>query len=239
MTKNTSKKDTVKQMFDNIAPVYDFMNHFLSFGIDKLWRKKLRRLVAKQNPETIIDIATGTGDLAIELSKTNAKKITGIDISRKMLDIAEKKVLKRKLAKRISLRKEDGENISFSPESFDAASVAFGIRNFENIELGLNEVFRILKPGGMFYILEFGMPRNWFVRGVYKIYFVKLLPFIGKIFSKDKKAYSYLPKSVEKFIYGDEFVDILKNAGFENVRYRKLSMGITYLYHATKPTSSR
>ncbi|MFW5793656.1 MAG: bifunctional demethylmenaquinone methyltransferase/2-methoxy-6-polyprenyl-1,4-benzoquinol methylase UbiE [Bacteroidota bacterium] len=239
MTHSKSKKENVRQMFDNIAPAYDFMNHFLSFSIDKVWRRKLRNQLKKQEPETILDIATGTGDLAIELSKTKPKSIVGIDISEKMLEYGKKKVIKKKLSHIITLEQADCEDLSFEDNSFDAASIAFGIRNFEDPAKGLSEVFRVLKPGGMIYILEFGMPDKQPVKSIYKLYFNKILPFFGRMLSSDKKAYTYLPDSVGKFIHGDNFIQFLSNAGFKNNQFRKLSYGIAYLYYATKPNSQR
>jgi demethylmenaquinone methyltransferase / 2-methoxy-6-polyprenyl-1,4-benzoquinol methylase len=229
-----SKKDSVREMFDDIAPVYDFMNHFLSMGIDKRWRKKLRKEMALQKPDSIIDIATGTGDLAFELSKLEPGSITGIDISEKMLEIAINKSQTKKLNELVVFQIADGSNMPYDNDSFDAASMAFGIRNFENPQNGLKEIFRVLKPGGMIYILEFGMPNKQPVKGFYKFYFSKILPFFGKIFSGNSKAYKYLPESVDKFLFGNDFLEIMNKVGFKETKFLKLSFGIAYLYIGLK-----
>ena len=190
--------------------------------------------MSKQNPNNILDIATGTGDLAFELAKLKPDKITGIDISGKMLEIARKKAIKKKLQDRVFFKAEDGSNMSFENNTFDAASIAFGVRNFENPEAGLRDIYRVLKPGGKIYILEFGMPEKQPIKGVYKFYFLKILPFFGKLFSGNKKAYKYLPDSVGNFLYGEKFMTLMKKSGFDSVAAQRLSAGIAYLYTGVK-----
>ena len=176
-------------MFDNIAPKYDFLNHFLSFGIDKIWRRKAIKLLVKHSPKMILDVATGTGDFAIASLKTGAQKVIGIDISEEMLSVGRKKIEAMGLSQQISLQKGDSEELVFMDGSFDAVTVAFGIRNFENLSMGLNELNRVLKPGGVVCILEFSKPRNFPIKQIYGFYSFYILPFLGRIFSKDNSAY--------------------------------------------------
>ena len=229
-----SKKDQVAVMFNNIAKKYDFLNHFLSLGIDKLWRNKVVSILKKYHPKTILDIATGTGDLAITALKLNPDKITGIDISTGMLKIGNEKIRRKKLGNIIELLEGDSENIQFPDQSFDAAIVAFGVRNFENLQKGLHEIYRVLKPGTPFIILEFSKPCKFPVKQAYNIYFTNILPLIGKLFSKDNSAYTYLPQSVNAFPEGNACLKELKTVGFKSVNEKRLSFGIASIYVAEK-----
>ncbi|MCK4664947.1 MAG: bifunctional demethylmenaquinone methyltransferase/2-methoxy-6-polyprenyl-1,4-benzoquinol methylase UbiE [Bacteroidales bacterium] len=231
---NNTKKEQVSQMFDNIAWRYDFLNHLLSFGIDKIWRKKAVKLLKEYKPKIILDIAAGTGDFAIEASKLKPDKIIGIDISREMLNKFENKIKKKKLSGTIEVQIGDAENIKFNNNYFDAIIVGFGVRNFENLTQGINEMYRVLKNGGNLIILEFSKPNNSFIRKIYNLYFLKILPFVGKLFSKDSFAYSYLPESVKSFPEYEELLQILKNTGFSNSKFIPLSFGIATLYIGQK-----
>ncbi len=229
------KKEQVAQMFDNIAPKYDFLNHFLSMHIDKIWRRKAIKILKKSEPQKILDIATGTGDFAIEINRMlKPELIIGIDISKGMLEKGIEKINKRKLDKVIQFQEGDSENIDFPNNSFDAVTVAFGVRNFENLEKGLNEMFRVLKTGGELIILEFSTPQKFPGKQFYSFYLKRVLPFIGRFFSKDNRAYSYLPESVKAFPFGGEFVSKLKDSGFRNCFFRKLSLGISTIYYGKK-----
>jgi demethylmenaquinone methyltransferase/2-methoxy-6-polyprenyl-1,4-benzoquinol methylase len=225
-----SKKSQVEEMFDNIAWRYDFLNHFLSIGIDKHWRRKAIKLLSVESPKRILDVATGTGDFAIAASKINPDSITGIDLSKQMLQIGKEKVIRKKLESVVTLLEGDAENLSFDDKSFDAFIVAFGVRNFESLEQGLHEMFRVLKPGGMGLILEFSKPGNSLVRHFYSFYFYRVLPFFGRWFSKDRKAYSYLPDSVGAFPDRKEFISLMETIGFEKTRYIDLTFGIATIF---------
>lgn len=229
-----TKKQQVEQMFDNISPRYDFLNHFLSLGIDYSWRKKVRKKVAKFQPATLLDVATGTADLAIELSKIPGLKITGVDISQGMLDFGDVKLKQRNLQGRIVLQQADSENLPFADASFDAVTVSFGVRNFENLDKGLGEMCRVLKPGSPMMVLEFSKPTNPVFSRLYWFYFKYILPRLGKLLSKDATAYTYLPQSVAAFPEGEEFVSRAKSAGFSSVNYRPLTFGICTLYQCVK-----
>lgn len=229
------KKLQVAQMFNNIAHKYDFLNHFLSFNIDKIWRKKAINKLKTEKPRKILDIATGTGDLAIQCHKIiKPDQIIGIDISTGMLEVGKQKIEKKGLQQKIQLQEGDSENLKFADNTFDAATVAFGVRNFENLEKGLAEIHRVLQPKGKFVVLEFSKPETFPVKQAYNFYFKNILPLLGKIFSKDNSAYTYLPESVDNFPYGKNFIMKLENAGFENISYKKLSFGIAAVYTATK-----
>jgi demethylmenaquinone methyltransferase/2-methoxy-6-polyprenyl-1,4-benzoquinol methylase len=228
-----SKKEEVAQMFDTISGRYDFLNRFLSLGIDKLWRLRLIKMLRQQKPNSVLDIATGTADLAI-LSARHAKKVVGVDISEGMLAMGREKVEKRALGNIITLQYGDSENLQFADNSFDAITVAFGVRNFENLEKGLTEMCRVLKPGGMVYVLEFSRPRKFPVKQAYLFYFNNVLPRWGKVLSKDSAAYTYLPQSVKAFPDGEDFITILKKCGFVETNFKFLSNGIAALYTATK-----
>lgn len=232
---DSGKKDQVAVMFDNISDNYDFLNHFLSMGIDNLWRKKAIDQLKSINPKVILDVATGTGDLAImALKRLSPESITGIDISEGMLTVGRKKMLKKNIADKIKLQYGDSEKIPFSDESFDAITVAYGVRNFENLAQGLGEMCRVIKPGGKAVILEFSKPKKFPVKQAFNLYFKNILPFIGKIVSKDNRAYTYLPESVDAFPEGNEFLTIFKAVGFKEVKQIKLSGGISSIYVGKK-----
>jgi len=229
-----TKAAQVEQMFDNIAPKYDFLNRTLSLGIDVLWRKKAIRLLAKRNPKQILDVATGTADLALEAIKLNPGKITGIDISEGMLQHGRTKIKQRNLESKIELIKADSENLPFSTDTFDATMVSFGVRNFEHLEIGLAEILRTLKPKGIIMVLEFSKPESFPIKQVYNFYFNNILPGIGRLISKDSAAYDYLPASVDAFPHGKRFTDILEKVGYLNCKQIKLSFGIASIYLAEK-----
>ncbi|MCD6556517.1 MAG: bifunctional demethylmenaquinone methyltransferase/2-methoxy-6-polyprenyl-1,4-benzoquinol methylase UbiE, partial [Bacteroidales bacterium] len=209
--------------------------HFLSMNIDKIWRRKSIRLLKSEKPQLILDVATGTGDFAFEIYKRlKPKKIIGIDISEGMLKVGEEKIKKRNLTEYIEFRKGDSENLDFEDNYFDAVTVAFGVRNFENLQKGLAELFRVLKPSGNLIVLEFSQPDKFPIKQLYGLYSKYILPFFGKLFSKDKSAYIYLPESVNAFPYGEKFIQFLKNAGFKSAQYKKFSFGISSVYFAEK-----
>ena len=228
------KKVRVEAMFNDIAPKYDFLNHFLSLGIDIQWRKKVRKLLAPLKPKSILDVATGTADLAIELSKLNPEKIIGIDIASNMLEIGKKKVKAKQLDNIIELQLGDSENLAFEDNSFDAVTVAFGVRNFENLQQGLHEMYRVLKPGGITAILEFSKPKTFPFKQVYNFYFSYILPGFGKLVSKSQEAYTYLPESVGSFPEDVAFIKELEKAGYIDISQKRLTMGIATLYKACK-----
>ncbi|HEY0031141.1 MAG TPA: bifunctional demethylmenaquinone methyltransferase/2-methoxy-6-polyprenyl-1,4-benzoquinol methylase UbiE [Bacteroidia bacterium] len=230
----TSKKEQVATMFNNIAPKYDFLNQVLSMGIHKGWRRKAIRLLAHKNPKSILDIATGTGDFAVEAMKLNPDKVTGVDISEGMLKYGMEKINKLGLQKKIELRLGDSEKLPFSDRSFDAITVGFGVRNFENLEKGINDIYRVLKPGGMIAILEFSKPRKFPIKQLYHFYFRYITPAVGKLFSKDSSAYTYLPESVNAFPDGQAFLAILSKAGFKETKAIPLTFGIASIYTAEK-----
>jgi demethylmenaquinone methyltransferase / 2-methoxy-6-polyprenyl-1,4-benzoquinol methylase len=235
-TEGNEKRVAVESMFDSIAWRYDFLNHFLSFGTDILWRRKAIRIIGKNiTPSLILDVATGTGDLAIAALKLNPEKITGIDISEKMLEIGRKKIAGKGLSGKIELMKGDSEKIQYPDNYFDTAMVAFGVRNFSNPLAGLKEMQRVLRSGGMIMVLEFSKPVSFPFRQVYNFYFLNILPFFGRLFSKDKDAYSYLPESVMKFPDNEHFLALLSEAGFTSVVQKKLSGGIASIYTGIKP----
>jgi demethylmenaquinone methyltransferase / 2-methoxy-6-polyprenyl-1,4-benzoquinol methylase len=229
------KRANVEAMFDSIAWRYDFLNHFLSLNFDKLWRKKAIRIIDKnfKHPK-ILDIATGTGDLAIAAMKLEPEQIAGIDISRKMLEIGREKIRKNGYEGIISLSQGDSEDLPFSDNHFDVAMVAFGVRNFENPLKGLSEMLRVVKDGGMIMVLEFSKPQGFPFRTLYNFYFKNILPVFGRLFSKDKAAYSYLPESVMKFPDNEQFIDLLDEAGWKGNRQIKLTGGIASIYTGFK-----
>ena len=229
-----SKKDQVAKMFNNISRRYDFLNQLLSLGIDKMWRKRAISALKPLKPKTLLDVATGTGEFALESLKLNPDKIYGIDIADGMLDIGREKILARKVNGTIELLHGDSENIPFKENKFDAVTVAFGVRNFENLKRGLSEILRVLKPGGMVVILEFSKPSSFPFKQVYNFYFRFILPRIGSIVSNDKAAYTYLPKSVEAFPDGEDFLRILHDVGFKNTQCSSLTFGISSIYIGTK-----
>ncbi len=235
MTQKTpAKKEMVQSMFNNIAPKYDLLNHLLSAGIDKGWRRKVRRSLAKDHPEIILDVATGTGDLAIELAKMPVKKIIGIDIAEDMLKIGRKKITKKGWENVIVLEAGDSENIRYEDNYFDAITVAFGVRNYENLEKGLGEMYRVLKPGRKVAILEFSKPASFPMKNIYQFYFNHILPTVGRLVSKDKSAYTYLPQSVARFPENKAFMEVLLRVGFKKPEQTRLTFGIATLYVAEK-----
>jgi demethylmenaquinone methyltransferase/2-methoxy-6-polyprenyl-1,4-benzoquinol methylase len=226
-----SKKQQVATMFNNVAGTYDFLNHFFSVGIDKLWRRKLVNLIGINRPKLILDVATGTADLAIAETRLQPDKIIGVDISEKMLDVGREKIKKYP---NIELQTGDSENLQFPENTFDAVSVSFGVRNFENVPAGLSEMRRVLKPKGKVFILEFSKPSNWLVQKLYYFYFCNVLPFVGKLISKDARAYTYLPESVRLFPDGQKFVELLQQAGYKNIECKPLTFGISTIYIGEK-----
>lgn len=229
-----AKKQQVQTMFNNIAARYDFLNRLLSAGIDKRWRKKLISVVKKENPAYILDVATGTADVILELIKLNPQKITGIDISAKMLDIGKEKINRAQPDCEIDLIEADCEKLPFSENSFDLVTAAFGVRNFENLDKGILEIFRVLRPGGTVAILEFSQPRKFPVKQLYGFYSKYILPFVGNKISGDKNAYSYLPRSAQQFPSGKKFNDVLTGAGFNHTNVYPLTFGIASLYTGKK-----
>ena len=227
------KKKEVEDMFDNIAPKYDLLNHVLSMKIDVLWRNTLVKWMNADQPKEVLDVATGTGDLAIAVQKGTGAKIVGLDLSQQMLNVGIDKIKKISLTDQIEMIKGDAENLPFESNKFDAVSVAFGVRNFENLEKGLDELKRVVKEGRSVYILEFSKVEG-FLAPFYMFYFKNILPQIGKLVSKDNRAYTYLPDSVNAFPFGEKMKTILLNVGFRQVEYKKLSLGIATIYKATK-----
>ncbi|WP_262696647.1 MULTISPECIES: bifunctional demethylmenaquinone methyltransferase/2-methoxy-6-polyprenyl-1,4-benzoquinol methylase UbiE [Chryseobacterium] len=220
-------------MFDNIAPKYDLLNRVLSMKIDILWRNKLVKWMKNDNPQEVLDVATGTGDLAITIEKGTGSKVVGLDLSQQMLNVGVIKIKKLKLDGKISMQKGDAENLPFEDNRFDAVSVAFGVRNFENLTKGLAELRRVVKDNKSVYILEFSKVEG-FLGPFYMFYFKNILPAIGRLVSKDNRAYTYLPDSVNAFPFGEKMKQILLDTGFKKVEYKKLSLGIATIYKATK-----
>ncbi|MGO4710065.1 bifunctional demethylmenaquinone methyltransferase/2-methoxy-6-polyprenyl-1,4-benzoquinol methylase UbiE [Chryseobacterium sp. 2TAF14] len=229
----SSKKSQVEDMFDNIAPKYDLLNHVLSMKIDVLWRNKLVKWMNHDNPKETLDVATGTGDLAIAVEKGTGAKVVGLDLSQQMLNVGVIKIKKLNLDGKISMQKGDAENLPFEDNRFDAVSVAFGVRNFENLTKGLSELRRVVKENKSVYILEFSKVEG-FLGPFYMFYFKNILPAIGRLVSKDNRAYTYLPDSVNAFPFGEKMRQILLDTGFKKVEYKKLSLGIATIYKATK-----
>ena len=217
-------------MFDAIAPRYDLLNRVLSAGIDKVWRKKAVNWLAEHEPKRILDIATGTADLAIESARLQPEKVIGVDIAEEMLRIGRDKIAKRNLDNQITLIRGDAEKLPFSDSQFDAALVAFGVRNFENLGKGLENIRRVLKKGGTLVVLEFSQPQRFPVKQFYSFYSHYILPVIGRVMSKDQGAYTYLPESIAAFPSGEDFLGIMKSAGYSNVQQKPLTFGIASLY---------
>ncbi len=232
--KDTSKKEQIAAMFNSISGKYDFLNHFLSLGIDILWRKQAVRLLKKHQPKLILDIATGTGDFAIEALSLHPEKIIGVDISEGMLSVGREKLTKKNLTNKIELLSGDSEILPFEDNFFDAVIVSFGVRNFENLEKGLSDMLRVLKPGGKVVILEFSKPKSFPFKQIYQFYFQWILPKIGKLISKNHAAYTYLPDSVEAFPDGDDFLNILNKIGFQKNQCTPLTLGISSIYSGSK-----
>ena len=231
---DASKKEQVAQMFDNVSPKYDFLNHLLSGGIDILWRKKAIRLLKKAQPKTILDIATGTGDFAIEALALKPDKIVGVDISEGMLSFGREKIKKLGMESVITLQSGDSEKLQFQDNTFDAVIVSFGVRNFENLEKGLTDMCRVMKSGGTCVVLEFSKPQKFPMKQLYNFYFKNILPTVGKIVSKDTSAYTYLYDSVQAFPEGSEFMQVFQRAGFNNTQCLPLTFGISTIYIGRK-----
>ena len=223
-------------MFNNISHSYDFLNHFFSLGIDVLWRKKAIRILKKESPQKVLDVATGTADFALEAARMNvgAQNITGVDISEGMLEVGRKKIASRGLTEMIRLQYGDSEDLPFNENTFDAFTVAFGVRNFQNLEKGMKEMLRVLKPGALGIVLEFSKPKRFPVKQLFTFYFKFIMPLIGKLISKDSRAYTYLPESVESFPSGDDFLKVMQNAGYRECRTITLTGGIASIYLGRK-----
>ena len=232
--KEGSKKEQVAEMFNNISPKYDFLNHFLSAGIDIIWRKKAIKKLKNHQPKLILDVATGTGDFAIEALKLNPEKVIGVDISSGMLDIGREKMKKKSLDHKIEMVLGDSEGLPFEDNKFDAIIVAFGVRNFEDLEAGLKDMNRVLRPGGKVVVLEFSKPRKFPVKQLYNFYFKYILPKLGRLVSKDSRAYTYLPESVKAFPDGKNFLSVLEGSGFKKTTWTSLTFGISSIYTGIK-----
>ena len=230
-----SKKIQVRQMFDSISAKYDIINRIISGGLDLKWRKNVVKIIKQKRPKRILDVATGTGDLAIALGKNLASEIIGIDISEQMLEIGKKKVEKNQLQKNITMKIGDGEKINYPNNYFDAVTVSFGVRNFENLDKGLLEIYRVLKPGSKLVILETSIPQSFPLNYLYHLYTLYFLPLIGSFFSKDKSAYKYLSASAKSFPFGKAFNKILKKNGFVVIDNIPQSFGVASIYHSQKP----
>jgi demethylmenaquinone methyltransferase/2-methoxy-6-polyprenyl-1,4-benzoquinol methylase len=234
-TENATKKEQVATMFNNISGTYDFLNHFLSLGIDILWRKKAIKELKAAKPQYILDVATGTGDFAFEAIKIlKPAKIIGVDISAGMLDVARKKIEERKLGDIFTVKLGDSESLPFSDKQFEAITVAYGVRNYENLEKGLADMYRVLKPGGKIVILEFSKPTQFPIKQLYSFYFKHITPFFGKLFSKDARAYTYLPESVAAFPDGLAFTRLMETVGFNQTKQITLTFGISSIYTGIK-----
>lgn len=232
---NETKKEQVANMFNNISGTYDFLNHFLSLGIDIIWRKKAIKELLASNPQKILDVATGTGDFAFESIKIlKPKEIIGVDISAGMLEVANKKIKERGLAQVFSVQLGDSEGLHFEDNTFDAITVAFGVRNYENLEKGLADMLRVLKTGGKIVVLEFSKPRVFPIKQLYNFYFKHITPFFGGLFSKDKKAYAYLEESVQAFPDGKDFTALMEKVGYQHTKHRPLTFGISAIYTGIK-----
>jgi len=230
----SSKKEEVEEMFDNISGKYDFLNHFLSLGIDKIWRKKAIKLLKPFQPKVIMDMATGTGDFAIEALKLNPERVVGVDLSNGMLEVGRKKMKKKSVDNIIEMVQGDSENLTYEDNTFDAFTVGFGVRNFQNLEAGLSEMLRVLKPGGVGLVLEFSKPKKFPVKQYFAFHSRYVIPTIGKAISKDKAAYSYLPESVAAFPEGQDFVDIMTKVGYRDIKSKKVGGGIATIYYGLK-----
>lgn len=233
-----SKTQQVREMFDSIAPVYDFMNRAMTFGIDKMWRRIAIAKLKKYAPGQILDVATGTGDLALLLHrKIRPRRIVGIDLSDKMLEIAREKAACAGLSEDVSFRQGDCLALDFSDGEFDAVTVAYGVRNFEHLEQGYREMLRVLRPGGALCVIELSTPRNPLLLALYRFYAGKIIPLAGRSISKDARAYSYLPESIAAAPQGEQMLDLMERAGFGNCRWYPLTFGVCSIYIAEKPRS--
>lgn len=230
-----SKKEQVAKMFNNISGTYDFLNHFLSLGIDIIWRRKAIRELSSIQPRLILDVATGTGDFAFEsISILNPEKVIGVDISEGMLEVAKKKIKERNLGHLFAVQLGDSEKLHFEDNTFDAITVAFGVRNYQDLEKGLADMLRVLKPEGKIVILEFSKPRTFPIKQAYHLYFKYVTPFFGKLFSKDQRAYTYLPESVAAFPDGKDFTKLMAQVGYKQTKHRPLTFGISAIYTGIK-----
>lgn len=230
-----SKKEQVAEMFNNISGTYDFLNHFLSLGIDIIWRRKAIKELKSIQPRVMLDVATGTGDFAFESIKIlKPERIIGVDISEGMLNVAKKKITERNLGHVFTVQLGDSEGLNFEDHTFDAITVAFGVRNYENLEKGLSDMLRVLKPEGKIVILEFSKPKVFPVKQLYHFYFKYATPFFGKLFSKDKSAYTYLNESVVAFPDGETFTTLMEKVGYKNTKHRSLTFGISAIYTGIK-----
>jgi demethylmenaquinone methyltransferase / 2-methoxy-6-polyprenyl-1,4-benzoquinol methylase len=230
------KKEQVARMFNNISGSYDLLNHVFSFGIDVLWRKKAIRVLRKENPKLVLDVATGTADFALEAVRMNlgADKIIGVDISEGMLEVGRKKIQAKNLSDKIELSLGDSENLPFADNTFDGCTVAFGVRNFQDLDKGIAEMRRVLKPNSLCVILEFSQPKRFPVKQLFKVYSRYIMPFFGRLISKDRRAYEYLPESVAAFPSGDDFIKRMQNVGYKDCRFISLSGGIASIYLGRK-----
>lgn len=232
---NAGKKAQVARMFDSISWRYDLLNHVLSAGVDFWWRRRAMRELRPLQPKVILDVATGTGDFAIQAARDlNPEKIIGVDISTGMMELGRKKIEERQLGRQIELRRGDSENLPFEENKFDAVICAYGVRNFENLEKGLAEMFRVVKPGGRVVVLEFSKPSRFPFKQFYGLYFRFVVPVVGRMLSRDKSAYDYLPESIHAFPRGKAFVEILDRIGYKNTACKPLTFGITSIYTGTK-----
>jgi demethylmenaquinone methyltransferase/2-methoxy-6-polyprenyl-1,4-benzoquinol methylase len=224
----------IRSLFDSIAPRYDLLNRLLSFGLDVVWRKRAIRLLEPLKPRAILDVATGTGDLALEAARLKPERIVGVDIAANMLEIGREKIRRRGLDGVIELSVGDAERLHFEDHNFDAVTVAFGVRNFSDLDAGLREMHRVLRPGGMAVILEFSRPRRFPMKQLYAFYSRRVLPFLGGLLSNNREAYQYLPRTVDEFPDGEAFLTILRSIGFSLAREHRMTCGITTIYLATK-----
>lgn len=230
----SSKKEEVAEMFDNISKKYDFLNHFLSLGIDKIWRKKAVKILKEYHPELILDIATGTGDFAISAMRIKPAKVVGLDLSEGMLEVGRKKMVKKGLDEKVEMVQGDSENLPYQDNHFDGITVGFGVRNFENLKKGLSEMKRVLKDGAPAIILEFSKPKRFPVKQSFNFYSKYIIPKVGRSISKDQAAYSYLPESVAAFPEGQDFVNIMAEVGYKNIQSKQVSGGIATIYWGEK-----
>lgn len=231
----SAKTGQVRDMFDSIAPAYDVMNRMMTFGIDSRWRRKAVSMVGMYHPRRVLDVATGTGDLAFLIDRMiRPDHLLGIDLSERMLDVARQKAVARRVARRVTFAVEDCMSLSLPDNSYDAITVAYGVRNFEHLEQGFAEMYRVLAPGGVLCVIELSTPRHFPVRQMYKFYTYTLIPLVGRIVSHDKQAYSYLPRSVAAVVQGEEMLDLFRSAGFVGCRLRRLTFGVCTIYIGEK-----
>ena len=231
---SSSKKTQIENMFDSISVEYDFLNRIITFVNDLRWKKKMCSIAKSYNPKKLLDIATGTADIALELAKIKNAKTIGVDISKKMLEVGRKKIVDQNLSDNVVLKSGDAENLNFSDSCFDVVTIGFGVRNFQNLEKGLKESCRVLKKDGVLIVLETSVPENAIIRFFYFLFSRSFIPFVGSLFSKDKRAYEYLQKSAEKFPSGKKFVSVLEYCGFKNITIKPLMLGATSIYVALK-----